>query len=130
MLYQEVFELFWEQVKESVEEGSFAKLTLAKNIGKPDLKNIFVRPVASKDGFRVLLKLRYRSRETPDKEEELTLEEALQVIKPYLKVSFLSVFLFTTQKDLLFKINKKGMGSITENVATFSSVTLAERESE
>ena len=61
MPYQEVFVLFWEQVKESFQEGRFAKLTMAKTIGKPDLKNIFVRPLSSKDGFKVLVKLRYQS---------------------------------------------------------------------
>jgi len=52
-----VFVLFWEQVKESSQEGSFAKLTMAKTIGKPNLKNIFVRPVYSEDGFKVLGKI-------------------------------------------------------------------------
>lgn len=60
MPYQDVFLLFWEQVKESDEEGRFAKLTMAKTIGKQDLKNVFVRPVYSKEGFKVLVKLRYR----------------------------------------------------------------------
>ena len=33
MHYEEVFLIFWEQVKESVQEGRFAKLTMAKTIG-------------------------------------------------------------------------------------------------
>lgn len=123
MSYQDVFVLFWEQVKESVQEGRFAKLTMAKTIGKPNLKNIFVRPIYSEDGFKVLLKLRYRSRETEDEEDEFTLEEAFVVLKPYLRKSFSSVLLFTTTKDVTFKINKKGVGSITENSPTFHDVT-------
>ena len=130
MPYQEVFVLFWEQVKESVQEGRFAKLTMAKTIGKPDLKNIFVRPVASEGDFKVLLKLRYQSKETEDIENELTLPEALEVLKPYLKKSFSSVLLFTTTKDVMFKINKKGMGSITENAPTFGNVIFAEKTKE
>jgi hypothetical protein len=128
MQYQEVFILFWEQVKESVQEGRFAKLTMAKTIGKPNLKNIFVRPMDSKEGFKVLLKLRYRLKETEDEEKELTLNEALEVMKPHLKKSFLSVLLFTTTKDVTFKINKKGGGSITENAPTFHEVVLAEKD--
>jgi hypothetical protein len=128
MSYQEVFILFWEQVKESVQEKRFAKLTMAKTIGKPDLKNIFVRPIYSDDGFKVLLKLRYRSKETEDIEETLTLEAAFSVLKPHLKKSFLSVLLFTTTKDVTFKINKKGMGSITESSPTFFEVTQAEKD--
>jgi hypothetical protein len=128
MSYQEVFILFWDRVKESVQEKRFAKLTMAKTIGKPDLKNIFLRPIYSDDGFKVLLKLRYRSKETEDIEETLTLEAAFSVLKPHLKKSFLSVLLFTTTKDVTFKINKKGMGSITESSPTFFEVTQAEKD--
>ena len=128
MSYQEVFILFWDRVKESVQEKRFAKLTMAKTIGKPDLKNIFLRPIYSDDGFKVLLKLRYRSKETEDIEETLTLEAAFSALKPHLKKSFLSVLLFTTTKDVTFKINKKGMGSITESSPTFFEVTQAEKD--
>ena len=66
MPYQDVFILFWKEVKESIEKGTFAKLSLAKTIGQPNLRNIFLRPVPSNDGIKVLLKLRYRDRETED----------------------------------------------------------------
>ena len=130
MPYQDLFVLFWEQVKESVQEGRFAKLTMAKTIGKPNLRNIFVRPVYSENDFKVLLKLRYRSRETEDEEEELTLEEAFVVLESHLIKSFSSVLLFTTTKDVTFKINKKGAGSIVENIPTFSAITQAEHDVE
>ncbi|WP_299781242.1 hypothetical protein [uncultured Formosa sp.] len=122
MPYQDVFILFWEQVEASCQEGTFAKLTLAKTIGKPNLKNIFVRPVYSDNGFKVLVKLRYQSRETEDEESEMTLDDAFLFLKPYLKTSFSSVLLFTTTKDLLFKINKKGAGTIIEHPPTFKNV--------
>lgn len=130
MPYQDVFVLFWEQVKESVQEGRFAKLTMAKTIGKPNLKNIFLRPIYSDDGFKVLLKFRYRSKETEDTEDELALEDAFLILKSHLKSSFLSVLLFTTTKDITFKINKKNAGSITENSPTFHEVTQAENDSQ
>jgi hypothetical protein len=130
MPYQDLFVLFWEQVKESVQEGRFAKLTMAKTIGKPNLRNIFVRPIYSENDFKVLLKLRYRSRETEDEEEELTLEEAFTVLTSHLRTSFSSVLLFTTTKDVTFKINKKGAGSIVENIPTFSAITQAEHDVE
>ncbi|MBU2945775.1 hypothetical protein [Zobellia uliginosa] len=130
MSYQDVFALFWNQVEESVEEGSFAKLTMAKTIGKPNLKNIFLRPIYSEDDFKVLLKLRYRSREIEDEEDELTLAEALVVLKSHLKSHFSSVLLFTTKKDVMFKVNKKGAGSITETLPSFSAVTQARRDEE
>ena len=128
MSYLDVFVLLWEQVKESIQEGNFAKLTMAKTIGKPNLKNIFVRPVYSEDGFKVLLKFRYRSREEEDIEDELTLDEAFVILKSHLRNPFSTVLVFTTTKDFLFKINKKGAGSITENFPTFKDVTQAETD--
>ena len=128
MTYQDEFLIFWKQVTESVEEGTFAKLTMAKTIGKPNLRNIFVRPIYSEDGFKVLLKLRYRSKETEDQTEELTLDEAFIILKSHLKTSFLTVVLFTTTKDVLFKVNKKGVGSFTENPPTFSDITQAKMD--
>ncbi len=122
MPYLDVFDLFWKEVIKSVEEGSFAKLTMAKTIGKPNLRNIFVRPVYSEGDFKVLLKLRYRSVETQDQEDELSLEEAFVVLKSHLRKSFSTVLLFTTTKDVTFKINKKGAGSISESLPTFSKV--------
>ncbi len=130
MPYQDVFVLFWEQVKESFQEGNFAKLTMAKTIGKPNLRNIFVRPVYSDDGFKVLVKLRYRSKETEDEEMELPLEEAFVFLKTHLRTSFSSVLLFTTTKDVTFKINKKGAGRITENSPTFTNVTQVKNDVE
>lgn len=124
--YQEVFIVFWKEVEKSVQENRFAKLTMAKTIGKPDLKNIFIRPISFDKDAKVLVKFRYRSRETEDTENEYTLDEAFTILKPHLKKSFLSVLLFTTTKDVTFKINKKGAGSIIENYPTFNNVTLAD----
>ena len=124
--YQEVFIVFWKEVEKSVQENRFAKLTMAKTIGKPDLKNIFIRPISFDKDAKVLVKFRYRSRETEDTENEYALDEAFTILKPHLKKSFLSVLLFTTTKDVTFKINKKGAGSIIENYPTFNNVTLAD----
>ena len=125
MSYQKEFLIFWEHVKESVERGEFAKLTMAKTIGKPNLRNIFVRPVYSENDFKVLLKFRFRSKETEDIENELTLEEAFVVIQSHLQKSFYSVLLFTTIKDVTFKINKKGIGSIIEQLPSFHGIAQA-----
>jgi hypothetical protein len=124
MPYQDEFVLFWEHVKESVEAGRFAKLTMAKTIGKPDLKNIFVRPMSFEKDAKVLVKLRYQSKETEDEEKQLTLDDTFVFLKSHLKTSFWSVLLFTTTKDVTFKINKKGGGRITENSPTFRDVIL------
>ncbi|MFD2543017.1 hypothetical protein ACFSSB_11865 [Lacinutrix gracilariae] len=127
MPYQDEFVLFWEQVKQSVEEGRFAKLTMAKTIGKQELKNIFVRPLDAESGSNVLVKVHYRPKETEDEEQELSLDQTFTFLKGYLLKPFLSVILFTTTKDVTFKVNKKGAGSITENAPTFRDVILAKR---
>ncbi|TYB79754.1 hypothetical protein [Bizionia myxarmorum] len=129
MTYQDMFVLFWDQVKESIHEERFAKLTMAKTIGKPNLKNIFVRPIYSENDFKVLVKLRYASKETEDEEQELDLEAAFEFLKSHLKTSFSTVLLFTTTKDVTFKINKKGAGSIIEKAPTFRDVTQAKNDS-
>ena len=79
-----------------------------------------MRPVYAEEGFKVLLKLRYRSREKEDQEDELSLEEAYEVVKSHLIKSFSSVLLFSTTKNVTFKVNKKGAGSISEGLPTFS----------
>ncbi|WP_299056316.1 hypothetical protein [uncultured Polaribacter sp.] len=125
MPYEEAFVLFWEQVKESLEDGSFAKLTMAKTIGKLELKNIFIRPISSLEKNKVLVKYSYRPTEMEDVEEEFTLNKSFEILKDNLKNPFLTVLLFTTQKDLTFKINKKGAGNITEHPPTFQHVVFA-----
>ena len=130
MQYLEVFDNFWKEVTESVQEGRFAKLTMAKTVGKPNLRNIFVRPLYAEDGLTVLLKLRYRSLDTEDKEEEMTLDEAYAVVKKHLHKSFFSVLLFTTTKDVTFKINKKGAGNISVQPPTFSELPHVMRDGE
>lgn len=122
MPYEDAFDLFWKEVIESVEKAQFAKLTMAKTVGKPNLRNIFVKPVYSENEFKVLLKLRYRSVETEDQEDELSLEAVFVVVKSHLKKSFSSVLLFTTEKNIIFKINKKGAGSMTESAPTFIGI--------
>ena len=101
--YQEVFIVFWKEVEKSVQENRFAKLTMAKTIGKPDLKNIFIRPISFDKDAKVLVKFRYRSRETEDTENEYTLDEAFTILKPHLKN-------LLQQKTLLLKLIKKEQG--------------------
>ena len=130
MTYENVFIEYWDSVKTSAEAGEFAKLTMAKTIGKPELRNIFVRPVYADSGFKVLLKLRYRSREKDDIENEMSLEEAFKIVKKHLREPFYTVLLFTIAEDITFKVNKKGAGSITKNVPTFTQVTEAKMDDE
>ncbi|MHC5310624.1 hypothetical protein ACYSNM_11265 [Myroides sp. LJL116] len=125
MSYLQEYDVFLEELKQSIENETFAKLTMAKTIGKPELKNIFVRPIYAPNDFKVLLKLHYAPKEIEDIETEYSLEEAIEVVTKHLRTPFLQIILFTTEKDLTFKINKKGAGSITENFPTFQNVVQA-----
>ena len=120
MSFQPEFALFWERVKESMAQYTFAKLTLAKTIGDTELKNIYMRPVLVDDQVRISLIARYKTEEV---ESFHTLEEAFFVLSSYLNNPFLTALLFTTENDLTFKLNKKRVGSIVEQAPTFKSAS-------
>lgn len=117
MPYQTVFAEFYEQIKSSIKEGAFAKLTLAKTIGDTDLKNIYVRlHILDNGGFNLALTLRYKTQEI---ERFHSVDEAFSILSSYIKNPFTTALLFTTEMDLTFKVNKKGAGSLTEQDPTF-----------
>ncbi len=120
MAFQTEFALFWESVKESMAQYTFAKLTLAKTIGDTELKNIYMRPVLVEDQVRISLIARYKTEEV---ESFHTLEEAFFVLSSYMNNPFLTALLFTTENDLTFKLNKKRVGSIVEQAPTFKSAS-------
>lgn len=120
MSFQPEFALFWESVKESMAQYTFAKLTLAKTIGDTELKNIYMRPVLVDDQVRFSLIARYKTEEV---ESFHTLDEAFFVLSSYLNNPFLTALLFTTENDLTFKLNKKRVGSIVEQAPTFKSAS-------
>jgi len=120
MAFQTEFALFWESVKDSMTQYTFAKLTLAKTIGDTELKNIYMRPILVDDQVRISLIARYKTEEV---ESFHTLEEAFFVLSSYLNNPFLTALLFTTENDLTFKLNKKRVGSIVEQAPTFKSAS-------
>ncbi len=120
MAFQTEFALFWESVKDSMTQYTFAKLTLAKTIGDTELKNIYMRPVLVEDQVRISLIARYKTEEV---ESFHTLEEAFFVLSSYMNNPFLTALLFTTENDLTFKLNKKRVGSIVEQPPTFKSAS-------
>lgn len=121
MSFQPVFVQFWEKVKESIQNGTYAKLTLAKTIGDTELKNIYVRPVlVDEGGYKLSLTARYKTEEI---ESFHTLDEAFIVLAPYMNNPFLTALLFTTENDITFKLNKKRVGTITEQAPTFKNAS-------
>lgn len=120
MSFQPVFAQFWEKVKESIENHTYAKLTLAKTIGDTELKNIYVRPVLNNDVLSMSITARYKAEEI---ESFHSLEEAFFVLAPYMNNPFLTALLFTTENDITFKLNKKRVGSIIEQAPTFKNAS-------
>ena len=121
MSYQPIFAQFWEEVKKSIENKTYAKLTLAKTIGDTDLKNIYVRPVLlENDVFALSLTAKYKTEEV---ESTHTLDEAFMVLAPFINNPFLTALLFTTENDISFKLNKKRVGSIVEQAPTFKNAS-------
>jgi hypothetical protein len=120
MSFQPVFAQFWEKVKESITNKTYAKLTLAKTIGDTELKNIYVRPVLNDGVFSLSITARYKTEEV---ESFYSLEEAFFVLAPYINNPFLTALLFTTENDITFKLNKKRVGSIIEQAPTFKNAS-------
>ena len=121
MSFQPIFAEFWEKVKESIADKTYAKLTLAKTIGDTELKNIYVRPVLlENDEFKLSVIARYKTEEI---ESFHSLEEAFFVLAPYMNNPFLTALLFTTENDITFKLNKKRVGTIIEQAPTFKNAS-------
>ena len=121
MSFQPVFVQFWENVKESIQNHTYAKLTLAKTIGDTELKNIYVRPVLlENDVFSLSIIARYKTEEI---ESFHSLDEAFFVLAPYMNNPFLTALLFTTANDITFKLNKKRAASIIEQAPTFKNAS-------
>ncbi len=117
MLFRATFAEFYEKVKESLTEGTFAKLTFAKTIGNTDLMNIYIRPIVEDGMLQLELKYKFQREEIV---EFYSIDEAFERLLPFVNNPFLSVILFTTEFDLVYKLNKKRAVSITEQPPTFT----------
>ena len=118
MLFTATFSEFYEKFKTSLSDGTFAKLTFAKTIGKTELKNIFIRPILEENELKLELKFRFQKEELF---EIHTINDAFNRLLPFINNPFLSVILFTTEFDLTYKLNKKRVVSITDQHPTFGN---------
>lgn len=114
------FEEFYNHVKASLADGTFAKLTMAKTIGNTDLMNIYVRPIVEEEVLKLELKYKFQQEELV---EIHTIDEARDKLVTYINNPFMSAILFTTEFDLTYKLNKKRAVSITEKVNTFGNAS-------
>lgn len=120
MAFTESFTDFYNKVKTSLADGTFAKLTMAKTIGNTDLMNIYVRPMVEEGILKMELKYKFQQEEQI---EIHTIDAARDVLIPYINNPFLSAILFTTEFDLTYKLNKKRSVTITESSNTFGNAS-------
>ena len=117
MPFTETFNEFYSTVQSSLADGTFAKLTMAKTIGNTDLKNIYVRPILEDGVLQLELKFKHQ-------EEELieihSIVATRDILKTYLNNPFFSALLFTTEMDLVYKLNKKRAVSISQKAPSFA----------
>lgn len=117
MPFKETFSEFYAKVKASIEDRTFAKLTLAKTIGNTELMNIYVRPVIDENVLLLELKFKFQKEEII---EIHSIDKAFDRLLEFINNPFLSAILFTTEFDLTYKLNKKRAVSIVEQFPSFA----------
>ena len=120
MSFTESFTDFYNNVKTSLADGTFAKLTLAKTIGNTELMNIYVRPIVENGSLKMEVKFKFQQEEVI---EIHAIDDARDKLVTYINNPFMSAILFTTAFDLTYKLNKKRAVSITEKVNTFGNAS-------
>ncbi len=117
MPFKETFSEFYATVKSSLEDGTFAKLTLAKTIGNTELMNIYVRPILEGKILDLELKFKFQKEEII---EIHSIDNACHRLLEFINNPFLSAILFTTEFDLTYKLNKKRAVSMVEQFPSFT----------
>lgn len=118
MIYLEPITAIFEQLKTSLANGTFAKLTLGKTVGKTELTNIYFRTIVENDILKLNVTFRYLSEEIV---EVKPIEDVVMLLTQYINNPFLTVILFTTEKDILIKLNKKRIATVSEMDNTFKN---------
>lgn len=117
MPFKDTFSEFYNKVKTSLDDGTFAKLTLAKTIGNTELMNIYVRPIMDENDLKLELKYKFQKEEIF---EIHTIDSAFPRLLEFINNPFLSAILFTTEFDLTYKLNKKRAVSMVEQFPSFA----------
>jgi len=97
---------FLTELRVSVQEGAFVKLTLGKPRGpEADLQNLYIRPVVLRGTPHLSFVWRYS---TKDITKNFPPAEALAQIEALVGATFYSAHLFTTERTAQLEYNKKG----------------------
>ncbi len=119
-------ETFLTRFTESIEQNQFTKLTLSDRRDKTkELKNVFVKPVALKQGLRLSFVYRYP---TKDITKNYDLQDAGILIEALLDKDFFKADLFTTASDFHFAMDKFGKTVLKQKAATRTEPVVAEHD--
>jgi hypothetical protein len=116
-VYKEFVALF----EQSVKDKTFAKLTLAKTIGKPQLLNIFVRLHQENNVLKLRVTKKIYDEGLQEIDNFISIENLYNTIIPFMNNPFMSAILFTTENDIFLKLNKKRVASIQNQPASFKN---------
>ncbi|MFK7000272.1 hypothetical protein [Flavobacterium oreochromis] len=117
----ETYTHFLNLVHESISNKTFAKLTLAKTIGKPELQNIYIKLTQIDGELKLIVTHKIYKEGLQEIEKIVKLKELENETIPYIQHPFMSALLFTTEADITMKINKKRTASIIEQPPTFKN---------
>lgn len=112
---------FFNLVLTSISNRTFAKLTLAKTIGKPELQNIYVRTITIENELKCNVIFKIYKEGLQEIGKIIPLNELGDELIPYINNPFMSAILFTTENDFVMKLNKKRIASISEMPPTFKN---------
>lgn len=113
---------FLDLLRATLRDGTLTKLTLGKHRGADaTLKNLFVRPVALKDGPHLACVWRYATR---DVTKNLPADAALAQLTPLIGGDFLDAHLFTSAQQAQFESKPDGTARL-KVTATSAAPALA-----
>ena len=112
---------FFSLVQESIKNKTFAKLTLAKTIGKPELQNIFVRTKIIDQTLQASVIFKIYNEGLQEIEKIMSLDTLENELVPYMNNPFMSALLFTIEHDIVLKLNKKRVANINHLPPTFKN---------
>lgn len=110
---------FLQELRDSLSDGTFVKLTLSKPGGKEEpIKNVYARLIELSGEEVLSFTLRYT---TKDETKNHPIPEAISIIDIWLGNDFLNADLFTTQADISLQYNRKRKARLFRRKATHSS---------
>ena len=118
---QIIFSEFFNKVSESIANGTFAKLTLSKTIGKPELQNIYVKTIVEDNILKLAMTHKIYITEKQEVLHIHPIENLESELIQYINNPFMWALLFTTEADITMKLNKKRVASIIEQPPTFKN---------